>query len=169
MDIFGIIWLYSFIIFSTYVHRCFANVPQPSARPRIALASLAAAAVAEARLTHRHGEALATAAAVALLARQLLSGEGICAACRGALERYWECVEWRGWVKGLIKTGKWLLTKKILTIWDLRKFWGFKSKNVKKYPGKTWRMGGIFCWNWSLHVLPEEVLCERMVVKVDVA
>ena len=64
------------------------------------------------------------------------------------------------WVKGLIKTGKWLPTKKILTIWDLRKFWGFKSKNVKKYPGKTWRMGGIFCWNWSFHVLPEEVLCE---------
>ena len=54
------------------------------------MASLAAAAVAEARLTHRHCEALATAAA--LLARQLLSGEGICAACRGALER-WYCVE----------------------------------------------------------------------------
>ena len=159
------IWYYLVIpFFSTYVHRCFANVPQPS-RPRIALASLAAAAVAEARLTHRHCEALATAAA--LLARQLLSGEGICAACRGALER-WYCVEWRGWVK-LIKTGKWLPTKKLLTIWDLRKFWGFKSKNVKNYPGKTWRMGGIFCWNWSFHVLPEEVLCERMVVKVDVA
>lgn len=54
-------------------------------QPGIALASLAAAAVAEARLTHRHCEALATAAAAALLARQLLSGEGICAACRGCL------------------------------------------------------------------------------------
>eukprot|EP00435_Cladocopium_sp_Y103_P021007 s1824_g5.t1 len=54
-------------------------------QPGIDLASLAAAAVAEARLTHRHGEALATAAAVALLARQVLTGEGISAACRGCL------------------------------------------------------------------------------------
>lgn len=54
-------------------------------QPGIAVSWLAAAAVAEARLTHRHGEALATAAAVALLARQLLSGDGIAAACQSCL------------------------------------------------------------------------------------
>ena len=64
------------------------NHPQSTNGSRIAVSWLAAAAVAEARLTHRHGEALATAAAVALLARQLLSGDGIAAACQRALERH---------------------------------------------------------------------------------
>ena len=42
--------------------------------------------MAEAKLTHRHPEALQTAAAVALLARQLIEGQDLKAACLGDLE-----------------------------------------------------------------------------------
>lgn len=54
-------------------------------QPTISLELLADAAVAEAKLTHRHPEALQTAAAVALLARQLIEGQDLKAACLGTL------------------------------------------------------------------------------------
>lgn len=46
---------------------------------------MAAAAAAETSLTHRHPEALATAAMVALLARQMIQGKTLQAACEGIL------------------------------------------------------------------------------------